>query len=574
MTFQKTPVGPSEDFERIRNLPIRHEGCYPPNLAEEMSQLLRVPGGTETLLETQAKALYDLGTYGKGFFPIRVGGGKTYVTFLAPRMLGAKRPVLLLPAKLVQKTEREMHHAAQHWRIAKHLRIVSYEKLGRVSGAALLDLIKPDMIIADESFKIKNPRAAVTRRVGRYVTANPTTVFVPLSGTIMKDSVLNFAHLMWWAMGDTSVLPRYEATLQEWADALDEGVNPLARRSPGILLDLYTGAFDDNGSDGDDNSARARRVFQGRAKATAGIVMSDARDAYGGSLQINALEYTPNEATEKNFRTLRETMCRPDGWALTEAMQAWAVARQLALGLHYEWVPPAPQEWLNARKAWAQYVRDFLGSPRSKAMEIDSEFQTLNAVLAGKLDDTYGVLAEWRRMRPTFTPHPVPVWHDRTALYVCGEWLKNHPRGIVWVEHKFFGAELSRLSGKPYFGPKGLDPQGNFIEDAHGPIIASVAANAEGRNLQHKWSEALVTAPAADSERWEQLLGRLHRYGQPEDCVSVEALVGCREHAESIPRALSSSDVKMDLLGFTQKLRVADITWPARTDNRPGFRWA
>src|ERR1700681_3334018 len=124
VTWSKPPVGHSEDFERIRNLPVRGDEAYPPSLAEEMSKLLRVPGGTETLLDTQARALFDLGTHGKGFFPIRVGGGKTYVTFLAPRMLGAKRPVLLLPAKLVQKTEREMGHAAKHWRIAKHLRIV------------------------------------------------------------------------------------------------------------------------------------------------------------------------------------------------------------------------------------------------------------------------------------------------------------------------------------------------------------------------------------------------------------------------------------------------------------------
>ncbi len=578
MAFDKSPVARSADYVRVQALPVRKEGDYPADLVGKMTRALKTSGGTQVLRDVQARALYDLWHHRKGFFPIRVGGGKTLISFLAPKILDAKRPLLLLPAKLIEKTQREWREAAKDWKVAKHLQFMSYEILGRASGATRLETKVPDLIMADEAHKLKSPRAAVTRRVTRFMQAHPLTMFVPMSGTIMKSSIKDFAHLLQWSHGQMSPLPLYAETLTEWSEALDEGANMFVRRDPGILLDLFEGAFDDDGACGDDNARRARRVFFARAQATPGIVMADSKDQYTGSLLIEPLEYDVNAATEANFKKLREEMCRPDGWALSEAMQAWAVARQLSLGLHYAWDPPAPQEWLDARKAWAVFVRDFLGSPRSQAMGIDSEFTCMKAVLGGDIEDKYDVLGEWRRIKPTFTVNSVEVWHDHSALIASAAWLAKHPNGICWVEHVFFGQALSKMTGVPYYGPQGLDARGNFIEahPAGSPIIASIAANSEGRNIQAKFWDNLMTAPAADSERWEQVLGRTHRKGQLEDTVTMDVLVGCREHLESVPRALNSSDVKTDLFGFTQKLRLADITWPDLHDPtaRKGFRWA
>ena len=570
--WDKPGIRSSGDYQRIRNLPVRRDEDYPPNLVAELTRLLKAPGGTETLFEAQARALYDLGEWGHGFYPIRVGGGKTLVSFLAAVVTQAKRPALLLPAGLIEKTEHEWKKAAKNWRVAKHLRFISYELLGRVSGAQKLDMYQPDLIIADEAHKLKSERAAVTRRVARYIQAHPKTTFVPMSGTIMKSSIKDFAHLMLWSHGDKSVLPHYTDNLTEWSEALDENANAITRRAPGVLLDLMPPEPGDFAVD--DDRARARRVFFRRASATHGIVISDAKDAYTGSLQITGNEYTVNDATERNFKTLRETMCRPDGWALSDSMQAWAVARTLALGLHYAWEPPPPQEWLDARKAWAVFVREFLASADSKRREIDSEFQTMNAVLNGDVEDEHGTLETWRAIRPSFTVNPVPVWHDDSALKWCEKWLHAHPRGICWVEHRFFGQELAKRTGLSYYGPKGRDSADRFIDDATGPIIASVAANTTGRNLQTKWSDNLITACPADSERLEQMLGRTHRYGQTEDQVTADVLIGCREHLEALPRALASSAVKKDLLGFDLKIKLADVTWPDTFTPRQGMRWA
>jgi hypothetical protein len=595
--FDLPPVSNSADFVRVRGLPVRGPDSYPPDLAKRLTALLRDTsvcdssdsdphtglcrkcGQPFALRDLQARGLYDAGTHRRGFFPLRVGAGKTLFGFLLPRVIECREPTMIVPAALVEKTNREWHALAKHWKVAKHIKFRSYQALGRSSGAQQLELDKPDLLIADECHFLKNSKAAVTRRVARYMHGNPRTIFVPMSGTIMKSSIRDFAHLLEWSHRAESPLPLYGQTLAEWAGALDEGLNPLSRRSPGVLLNLYPPGDDPTE---EDPHKRARKMFFARTQACAGIVSSDARQDYDGSLYIEPIEYTPNEKTDENFSRLRQLMERPDGYTLSEAMQVWAVARMLALGLHYEYRPPAPEDWLQARKHWAKFAREALAE---EIPGIDSEEQVKHAVMDGRLDDEYGVLEEWRRIQAEseFTPNSVPVWHDDTALKVCQKWMSEHPRGIVFVDHRFFGYELAKRAGVPYYGAEGLDEKGNFIE-AHPrgtPAVASRKANTTGRNIQGIFETMLVAAPMPNSEEWEQMLGRLHRQGQLADSVEVYVLIACREHLESIPRALASSDVKQDLLGFTQKIRLADIDWPDETaQDRVGtkgaeiWRWA
>jgi hypothetical protein len=836
----KGAVEDSDDFRRIKALPIRKG--YPEGLVDFMSKLLRVPGSTATLREVQARALYELAMTKKAFLPIRIGGGKSLVSLLAARVLEAKRPLLIVPAKLVEKTERERKSYGKDWNVAKHLKIASYELLGRVSGANMIALYNPDLIIVDECFaagtgirtetgirpiesirpgdrvwclssngwllrdvldtyesesrdiyhvqidtrvytctgghpfctdrgwvnardlqegdailsdmrtgfpdicmqkagvlqpkmqvypgvssatvpnnvsdqsrsipanewddlprdkskgvgrsegygssaantrgqwpgtlraattlirsigrrlgdritlslgrlrntgldrghsepgaensggsrralarqfecakqgfekerlfaraglgcvtsikrdadsrcrsvynlhvrgeenyvlsggtvvhnchKLKNLKAACTRRVARFMREHPGTTFVAMSGTIMKRSVKDFAHIIEWSHGDSSPLPLYTQTLLEWSEALDEDTNMFARREGGVLHDLMPTPHAD-----------AREAFYDRCSSTYGVTISDVKDDFQGSLYIEGIEYEPNAATEANFQTLRETMCKPNGYALSDAMQGWAVARQLALGFHYEFDPAPPQEYLDARKAWAKFCRDTIDSPWASRNQIDTELQVRTAVMSGKIDDSLGLWPTWQHWDHTTKLNTIGVWHDETALNLAAKWLEKHDRGIVWCEHTFFGRELSRRTGLPYFKEQGLaiDGSGAFIEDASGPIIASVAANFEGRNLQRNWSDNLITACPADSERIDQLVGRTHRSGQPEDTVTVDVLIGCREHLEAIPRALASAKVKRDLLGFDLKISLADVSWPDTYKPRSGFRWA
>ncbi len=554
---RKVSVRPGTEFRRIVNLPRRD---WDPTITARMTEVLKTHEGQQLLRDIQAQALYEIGLYGGLFGPIRVGAGKTLISLLAPRVCDAKRPLLLLPAGLIEKTKREQATLSKSWRVSKHLRIESYESLGRVSSQRMLEIYKPDFIIADECHRLKNKRAGVTRRVARWMFNNPDTKFAAMSGTVMSDSLRDFAHIIAWTHKNKSPCPLDDETVQEWCDALDLKVNPLARKDPGALLEFSQGLLGDPLS-------RARKGFHRRLVDTAGVVASAETQEFTGSLLIRTVEYKVNAETEKNFKTLRTLWETPDGWSLTEAVAVWRHARELALGLHYVWDPRPPDSWLAARRAWAKFVRDFL----SRSKKLDTELQVANAVAEGILDDG-GLLCDWKAIQPTFNVNSQPRWHDFSAVELAVKWLKEHPNGICWSEHKFFSDELARRSGCLYFGNGGLAASGQRIEDARGAIIASIAANGTGRNLQ-RWDSNLITSLPGGLGT-EQLIARTHRPGQNADEVAVDILLGCREHHEAIVKAVSAAHMQEDTLGQTQKLLLADLEYPLSIVNKPGFRWS
>lgn len=524
----------TKEYRRIQDLPRRPHA--PPDPAE-LTALLRTQQGQESLRPVQAFALTEIGEHGRLLGPLRVGSGKTLISLLAPYVLDAKRPILLLPASLVEKTERERRRLSLHWRIPRNLRILSYEMLGRVAGANELEKMRPDVIIADECHKLKNKRAGVTRRVTRYMREHPETVFVAMSGTLIRNSLRDFAHIAEWThKDDGSPIPTTEEDLGDWADALDAKVASYNRVAPGVM-----GA----------STEEARERFRDRLLSTPGVVATANGDDVDCSLYIRALQYDVSAVTEGHFRTLRTLWEKPDGFAITEAVDVWRTARELSLGMHYAWEPRAPEEWLQVRRAWAKFVRDTI----SRSKTLDTELQVVNACDDGKLDATY--LKMWREIRPTFTINAVPRWHDDSALEVAAKWLKEGP-GIVWVEHRFFAEELARRTGVPYFGANGLDAKGRYIEDARGPIIASVAANATGKNLQ-RWHRNLVTAPMA-GDGWEQLLGRTHRPGQLADAVECDVMMACAEHIDSWEKSIEAATMISQTQGHSQKVLTADIS--------------
>jgi len=580
--FGSRVVEPSREIARISALPRRAwTDDAAARLADMLTVELKTSQGTMRLRPVQAVALYEAMECGGLFGPIRVGGGKTLLTLLLPAVLGAKRPVLLLPAALVRKTWDAIGQLKAHWRLPTNVQIVSYEMLGLVQSARKLDYIQPDLIVADEVHFLKNHRAGRTRRVTRYMREHPETRFVGVSGTVMKKSIRDFAHILRWCLKSGAPVPATDDEVDAWADALDEKINPLGRRQPGALLSLgsearfepavvvratATGNLVDFAATRSGVLSQVRRVFQNRLLETRGVVASSKTDGVTCSLRVSAFEYEPAPVTIEHFVHVRKTMTTPDGWSFGEPALLRMYLRQLALGFHSIWSPRPPPEWVEARRDWAAFVRDTLSDSRT----LDTELQVANAVDAGKLRTP--TLAAWRKVRDTFTIQPKDVWHDDKALEACACWMERE-KGIVWTEHVFFARRLAQLTGATYYGAKGLSETGESITTVKPgkAIIASRQANATGHNLQ-MFAANLITSCEPSAQVVEQLIGRTHRDGQEADEVTVDILLGCREHHDSFQRALEGARAAADTLGHDQKLLLADLCIPD-ISNRKGPLW-
>ena len=592
--FGSQSVVRTPEIARIAALPRRawsDEAAA--DLASRLTAELKTPGGRMTLRPVQAVALYEAMEVGGLFGPIRVGGGKTLLSLLLPLVLEAKRPILLLPAALIEKTWVDRGRLAEHWRLPTNMQIVSYELLGLVQSARKLEYIRPDLIVVDEGHFLKNLRAGRTRRVARYMHDHPETLFACMSGTVMKGSIKDFAHLVRWALKTGAPVPTTEDEIAAWADALDEKVNPLGRRRPEALLDLGRGGVARGGDNGAelagllaaaeaDDLTQARRAFQSRLLDTRGVVASSKTDGVTCSLRVAALEYEPSEITQQHIGSMRhgvkdshgayivQPWTTPDGWSFSNPIEFRMYLRQLALGFHSVWDPRPPPEWVEARRNWAAFVREILENSRL----LDTELQVANAVDAGKLDGR--TLAAWRDVKNTFTIQPKDIWHDDAALVACAAWMERE-KGIVWCEHRFFARRLAQMTGATYYGANGLSETYHGSSGIGGEsityvkpgraIIASVQANATGRNLQ-MFSANLVTSCPPSASILEQVIGRTHRDGQEADTVTVDILVGCREHRDAFDRALDGAQAAADTLGHDQKLLLADLCMPDISSRR------
>lgn len=574
--FASHGVRDTAELRRVLDLPRRRweQGIggkfgTPDELALLLTQAFKREGGTQTLRSVQAACLSELHDFGGLIAPIRVGGGKTLISFLAPKVLECKRPLLLIPAKLRKKTEREWFESQRNW-VLPGIRVESYELLGRSQHSEFLNNYAPDLIIADETHRLKNRKAAITRRVIRYFDHNPGTKFVGMSGTITKRSLDEYWHLLRWALGDAGMpMPRLWNEMVEWGGCLNVAGNTFTRNAPGALTLFCNKEETEALKHGEDAAVTAvRRAYQRRLTETPGVV-STVDTQVACSLSISQVDLDL-EHLSPYFHQLRTTWETPDGHPFSEAVDLWRHARELICGFYYVWDPRPPKEWLNARSAWCKLVRDVLSHSR----RWDSEMQVAQAVRKGECDaefqnpatgETFGaekVLANWVAVRDTFKVNQVAYWIDDTVLEHAHTWLSTPGRnGIVWTEHVAFADRLSGLGNKfPYYGRGGIDQRtGKVIEQETGPCIASILANGEGRNLQ-RYNENLVVSCPPNGGVWEQLCGRTHRDGQQADEVTVDVILGCKEAWGGFQNALRDARYAEESTGQNQKLIFADKT--------------
>lgn len=559
----------SEDFARISGLARRtwtlEEGAA---LSAELTPLLKTPHGTMTLLPFQALGLREFWEVGGLFCSASVSSGKTLLGALLGHVGQAKRAVLMLPAKLMGKggkrgkTEKDLAELAKHWNF-KAPTLLSYESLGVVSGKGTLEDLAPDLLILDEAHKLRNPNASRTRRVARYLKAHPECRVCVMSGTTIKRSIKDYAHLIKWTHRGLSPLPLSREILDDFDCALSEKIDMSNRIHPGVLLEwCLSGEIEEFGL-----TNAARRGFARRLDQTPGVLCHHVAPAdVGADIVIREIVPQARPAIDGAFELLRGKWELPDGQELVDGCEIYRHAREMSLGFHYHWKFPAPPNWLSARKAWGAWVREKLKHSRN----YDSPDDVARAY------PSQPELLAWRAIRDTYRPETSISWLDMgtdSPMSVCVRWLKEHD-GIVFTEHTQFGEQLARLAGVPYFGAGGRDSAtGLGIDDYHGrACVASIASNSEGRNLQ-RWHKALVTSAPPNGPAWEQLIGRLHRLGQKASLVEIWVVMGCLEQYQAFWQSVADAELAEHGNKEEPKLQLAEILVTELEDLPKGARW-
>lgn len=556
-----TSVTACADWYRINALPRRTWTlAEAEDLAAQVTSLLRTPSGTMTLKPIQALALREAWEYRGLLGNLGVGCGKELLCLLLPRVLRTRVAVLIVAAGLDNVGRKaEMADYCLHWQIQMP-RIIHFEELQTVAGKDLLDRLNPGLVIINEFQLFKDPHAARTRRMNRFVREHPQTVICALTGTPMKRSLLDFAHVARWVLGSRTFCPMQHDRLVEWADALDERLDMSDRIDPGVLLEMCDP--DEISRYGQLNAAR--RGFQRRMADTPGVLVYSTDDTeVPSTIVVDELVLQASAEVRDAYRMLRTDWVLPDGTELVDGLEFARHARTLALGYWLKWRDPAPVEWMQARRAAASFIRaELKGSRRfDSPKEIEDAYP--NAL----------ELTVWRRIKKDYIPKTVPVWISGEALAACREWLRGG--GVAFTENRIFGEALANAASVPYFGAGGLNAAKQSIDMCRLPaVVASLPANYTGRNLQIAWSRMLVTTPLPNNLRTQQLLGRMQRIGQRADKVRVTMLTGCQEHRRAFWQSVRDAEANWHLTRNRQLLLEAEIKVEPAECPRIGWEWS
>jgi hypothetical protein len=503
----------------------------------------------QTLFVTQALALKEALERKRLVGAISVGGGKMLTCYLLMVVLGAKRPLYLLPKSMEAETRREVLKYSADWGHgllpASRVSYLSYQKLstpssatkldaeGKVTKLGLLDRLRPDLIVADEAHNLANPGSIGWKRLKGYLESSGAR-FIPLTGSLFRKSIKEASHLLGAALGGDSPLPSSESfeELMAWAGALDETVSG-SRTEFGALRELIEDAaarrsFDSLG-DLEEQHAKMAEVVGVRVLRTPGVIGSHG-DPLGIPLTVDA-HFVPepeeDPVIEQEMRLLiegdgadRQKWSLPDGSLVVDGMALARHRHTLALGFWSRQEPAPSPEYLAARLAWATAARDRLKHNR---LRIDSEANLKAAIREGHFKDLTEVLGQWDDAQAAYTartglrePPSVAQWISAEVVEQVKSWLSRVGTGIVWCGYIPLGQRLSRDLGLPYFGAGKVDATGRAIMDMKRgePCVVSIAACGTGTNLQHFHSRGLWLGSPS-----EQPLGRTHRPGQPEDRV-------------------------------------------------------
>lgn len=550
------------------------------------------------LYPSQAWFLRELRLHGGALGLVTVAGGKTIMNLLAALAVPCRHALLLI------KPDQRHHYRISYLQLREHFRVPSflfhegavgdfrgavipgmpvvralpYSRLSRPESSALLeeDLSDVDAVFADEVHCLSDRSSRRTARWIRFMARKRGLIpFAGSSGSMIKKTIDDVAHLALFALGGGSPYPLDRGEVERWGAVVDPARDPDTtsptyrtlrrvfggkRGDPDAIESLFGGSAD-----------AIREGILDRVVHTPGVVSTRVSEA---TASITLREWRPRPMPERVARMLadvRNRWVRPDGEEFQEALEAIACARNVAVGFHYYWHfkndpdPVLVKQWYAARKAWCREVRVKI---QEDVPRLDSPHLLENAARRAYQALTYdGPLPTWRaatwpawaEVMDQIEYEPRSNWIDDFFAASCAEWLQENDHGIVWFESVPLGERIARLSGCALHrgGPRAEERI--LVERGDKSIIASISAHKESRDgLQRHFYRGLIAEPMSSGDGYHQLLGRYCRPGQLADTIEIEVPLHVGEFKDALRSAFRYASFGAGMSTNSQLLLAAD----------------
>lgn len=624
---------------RIINLPYYEQGAMRcPNPIEYEKQLLNhAPVPDFKLREVQVNLAWSYEQLGGSIGPIGVGHGKTVLDLLCARIAHVKRghrkvAICTDSALIDQLVDKDLPQA-RRWlnlddcafypvrgdlekrnKSVDHglpgIYIIAYSTFSTTTGFELIKKIGATAWILDEAHKLSRAGAARTKR---WITAvreieeqlPPEHVgieVVPLSGTITKKSIGDYAHLAQAALREGSPLPTSGAAISEFSNVIDAGsmTRGDSKREFTALLQWAL----HNGMKLTDTPARLttqeimREAFRYRMNSAPGVIATSDQSV-GCSIIIRWREprMPDDEAGTKmrqlmtNIVTVDET---PDGDTIDWAIHRFKWLYELTSGFYNSLFWPSIETLMQRKGVTHEEADELLKA----AIGHHALLQIYHKNLRNFLEmqhvpgcDSPMLVGGWIKRKleasekgtlytgPQLPDRLVGAWKDAHEAYyddlpqreskpvrICDyrikaavEWAREAKHGIIWCYHPEVGkwcSEYLKAAGIAHHHAPAGD---NISIYKEGIVVASMTAHGIGKNLQHQCQQ-LFLEWNREAAKLEQILGRTHRAGQMADEVTADVFVVNGFDLAMFNASLSDSDYIQSSTGQSQKLCFANYS--------------
>jgi len=588
----------NQELQRVLDLPVLDE-LTPEWIAEVTHE--RCPAGAvrgkfKGLNGQQALALETFASTRSAFVLCGVGVGKTAIAYgcaqIAVKEQGHERVLILTPNNVITQFLSKGRREAAEWLGFKHqihttsgksvaqrnamaklarpgVYILPYSHLSLKDTAAFLAAIKPTAIICDEAHRLRNARAAGSRRLFSYIkTIDSEFLSIAfLSGTMTRRGLKDYFHLAAVVLGGMSPLPLSFPEAQRWGaviDAKGSSFQFLANAiwdTQGMIRELtplvdWAKVMYTEENLGEDKQTQVRRAFNLRLTSTLGVISSPPGDLPCPLIIDNiAPGGIPDNLAELMYG-VQHLGVTPSGDEIEFALHKYKWMLELSAGFYNDLRWPdkiasdrvddlaRSQDHHEALQRYHKLLRVYLDFPKDgldTPFLVGSHFRRMKGrgQLAAELYRLWKEAKELADFQGLIERKSVPVRVSPYKVDALAKWAVQHAndekRGaLVWVGHnemRVWAAERLKAEGLDVLDcPSGdkrvaiLLTETEAIKTPERFYVLNYNGWREGLDLQWGSTAAFLQWPRGE-DVVEQAIGRQHRQGQEEDEVTVYTLL-------------------------------------------------